>query len=78
MVSKIGGSSYKEFVRRVMRKLITDEFTKCYSYTGHKGNKKAFNKPVLCTLLLSKILYISIESMFNCWTNIVSGVVKGV
>lgn len=65
MLSKIGGSNYKEFVRRVMRKLITDEFAKFYSYTGHKGNKKAFNKTVLCTLLLSKILFSYLNNLFN-------------
>lgn len=56
MLSKIGGSNYKETVRRILRKLITDEYAKLYSYTGHKGNKNAFNKTVLCSLLLSKLL----------------------
>jgi len=56
MLSKIGGSSYKETVRRILRKLITDEFAKLFSYTGHKCNKKAFNKTILCSLLLSKLL----------------------
>lgn len=56
MLSKIGGSSYKETIRRILRKLMTDEFAKSYSYTGHKGNKNAFNKTVLCSLLLSKLL----------------------
>uniref|UniRef100_A0A2S2PQU2 DUF4806 domain-containing protein n=1 Tax=Schizaphis graminum TaxID=13262 RepID=A0A2S2PQU2_SCHGA len=55
MLSKIGGSNYKETVRRILRKLITDEFAKLFSYTGHKCNKKAFNKTILGSLLLKAV-----------------------
>jgi len=46
MLSMIGGSSFKERVRRILRKLITDEFAKLFSYTGHKGNKKLFKSTI--------------------------------
>lgn len=59
MLSKIGGASFKETVRRILRKLITDEYAKSFSYTGHKGNKNPFNKTILCALLLSKLLFIN-------------------
>lgn len=39
MLTMIGGSNFKEIVRCILRKLITDEFAKLFSYTGHKGNK---------------------------------------
>jgi len=54
MLSMIGGSSFKERVRRILRKLITDEFAKLFSYTGHKGNKKSFKSTILSSLLISK------------------------
>lgn len=54
MLSMIGGSSLKERVRRILRKLITDEFAKLFSYTGHKGNKKLFKSTILSSLLISK------------------------
>ncbi|CAH1720200.1 unnamed protein product [Aphis gossypii] len=51
MLSKIGGDNYKQAVRRILKKLITDEYAKSYSYTGHKGNKMPFNKTILSSLL---------------------------
>ncbi|CAI6371140.1 unnamed protein product [Macrosiphum euphorbiae] len=47
----IGGSSFKESVRRILRKLITDDYAKSFSYTGHKNNKQPFNKTILASLL---------------------------
>jgi len=54
MLSKIGGDNYKQAVRRILKKIITDEYAKSYSYTGHKGNKIPFNKTILSSLLTSK------------------------
>lgn len=53
MLSLIGGSNLNESVRRVLRKLISNEFAKSFSYTGHKSNKNAFNKTILSSLLTS-------------------------
>ena len=50
----IGGSSFKESVRGILRKLITDDYAKSFSYTGHKNNKQPFNKTILASLLTSK------------------------
>jgi len=53
MLSLIGESSLNESIRRVLRKLITNEFAKIFSFTGHKSNKKAFIKTILLSLLTS-------------------------
>jgi len=54
MLSKIDGDNYKQAVRRILKKVITDEYAKAYSFTGHKGNKIPFNKTILSSLLTSK------------------------
>lgn len=36
MLTMIGGSNFKHTVRRLLRKLITNEFATLFSYTGHK------------------------------------------
>lgn len=53
MFSLIGGD-IKESVRRILRKLISNEYAKTFSYTGHKNSKTAFNKTILSSLLISK------------------------
>lgn len=65
MLALVGGEDYKELIRRLMRKLITDELASSYSFTGHKGKgvKLAFNKTILSTLLQSK-LYINALRLF--------------
>ncbi|XP_029341241.1 uncharacterized protein LOC107885760 [Acyrthosiphon pisum] len=52
MLSLIGGGDVKESVRRILRKLITNEYAKTFSYTGHKNSKNAFNKTILSSLLI--------------------------
>jgi len=59
MLSLIGGGDIKESVRRILRKLISNEYAKTFSYTGHKNSKTAFNKTILSSLLISKYLLIS-------------------
>lgn len=56
MFALIGGLDYKELIRRILKKLISDELAAMYSYTGHKGRgiKMAFNRIFLSTLLSSK------------------------
>lgn len=56
MLAMIGGSNFKELVRRLLRKLIANEYAKNFSYTGHKNNKSAFNKTILASLLTSEYL----------------------
>lgn len=41
MLGKVGGQNYKETVRRVLQKILTDNFMARYSLVGHK-KKKAF------------------------------------
>jgi len=53
MLSLIGGGDIKESVRRILRKLISNEYAKTFSYTGHKNSKNAFNKIILSSLLIS-------------------------
>lgn len=53
MLSLIGGSNFKQSVRRILRKLITNDYAKSFSYTGHKNNKSAFNQTILASLLIS-------------------------
>lgn len=55
MLSLIGGSDIKESVRRILRKLISNEYAKQFSYTGHKSSKHAFNKTILSSLLIKAI-----------------------
>lgn len=57
MLSLIGGGDVKESVRRILRKLITNEYAKTFSYTGHKNSKNAFNKTILSSLLISVYLF---------------------
>ncbi|CAI6370117.1 unnamed protein product [Macrosiphum euphorbiae] len=55
MLSLIGGSDIKESVRRILRKLISNDYAKQFSYTGHKSSKHAFNKTILSSLLIKAI-----------------------
>lgn len=54
MLSLIGGNDYKELTRRILKKVITDDFAKTFSYTGHKMQKEPFNKTFVAILLISK------------------------
>jgi len=36
MLGLIGGSDYKELIRRILKKFLTDEFAATFSYTEHK------------------------------------------
>lgn len=38
-ISRIGGESAYEFIKRVMGRLVTDEVAAKYSFTGHKGKR---------------------------------------
>jgi len=51
MLSLIGGGDVKESLRRILRKLVSDEYAKTFSYTGYKNSKTAFNKTILSSLL---------------------------
>ncbi|XP_050065784.1 uncharacterized protein LOC126554801 [Aphis gossypii] len=55
MLAMIGGSNFRQSVRRILRKLITNEYAKSFSYTGHKNNKTAFNGTILASLLTKAI-----------------------
>lgn len=67
ILSLIGGGDIKESVRRILRKLISNEYAKTFSYTGHKNSKTAFNKTILSSLLISKYLFyfILLGKQFN-------------
>ncbi|KAL5236465.1 hypothetical protein ACI65C_003875, partial [Semiaphis heraclei] len=54
MLAMIGASNFKESVRRILRKLISNDYAKSFSYTGHKNNKTAFNNTILASLLTSE------------------------
>ncbi|CAI6374039.1 unnamed protein product [Macrosiphum euphorbiae] len=43
MLSLIGGGDVKESLRCILRKLLSNEYAKTFSYTGHKHSKTAFN-----------------------------------
>lgn len=61
MLAMIGGSNFKQSVRRILRKLITNKYARSFIYTGHKNNKTAFNGTILASLLTSehfKLLFI--------------------
>ncbi|XP_003241499.1 putative leucine-rich repeat-containing protein DDB_G0290503 isoform X1 [Acyrthosiphon pisum] len=55
MLALLGGSNFKESVRRILRKLITNDYAKSFSYTGHKNNKTALNNTILASLLTKAI-----------------------
>ncbi|KAF5302494.1 hypothetical protein FQR65_LT08584 [Abscondita terminalis] len=39
-LARLGGENYKDVVRRIMKKVITDDVAKSYSWQGHKGKLK--------------------------------------
>lgn len=68
MLALLGGSNFKESVRRILRKLITNDYAKSFSYTGHKNNKTALNNTILASLLTSehfKLFFIHNNLFFN-------------
>lgn len=66
MLTMIGGGSLNESIRRILRKLITDDYAKNFSYTGHKHKKNAFNQTILASLLTSKLNILNIKNTINC------------
>ncbi|CAH1110554.1 unnamed protein product [Psylliodes chrysocephalus] len=53
-LSRLGGSSYKECVRRFMKKLINDSVAKLYSLHGHK-EKQCFSKTSSFGLIIAAV-----------------------
>lgn len=54
-LARLGGTNYKECIRRIMSKVMTDELASYFSCKGHK-NKKNFSQLQICVAILGIVI----------------------
>ncbi|XP_025263569.1 uncharacterized protein LOC112637647 [Camponotus floridanus] len=69
-IIKIGGTSYKQMVKRVLTRIISNDLSKTYSWIGYKGKRNFFNLRI-CSAILS-----AVQKTHGCSEAMIEAVIK--
>lgn len=67
---QIGGTTYKQMVKRVLTKIICNELSKTYSWIGFKGKRK-FSILRICSAILT-----AVQKTHGCSEAMIEAIIK--